>query len=306
MNKEPVVIGIDGGGTKTAGRLADFQGNTLAELFGGPANIQVAGAEVCANTFREMVIHLCKKAGYAVADVSSIVIGLAGAGRPSDRNVVLKDLEKKLNFPRAKLTIVSDADIALEAAYGVDPGIIVIAGTGSIVYGRSSDGKIKRMGGWGPIVGDPGSGTDIGIKALQKISRVFDGRIKENELFRMIAGSFGITSPGFLIKRIYSDELKPSELTRPVFEAALNDDESALDILDKSAAGLVNMIKDYLSDLPPMQPYPITLKGGMIESDTIYRRILIQKIKKLPYPISVGFVGKQTIDGAISLALRTA
>lgn len=304
MKSIPVVIGIDGGGSKTAGRLADTNAATLAEHLGGPSNMQVVGAEASADTFHDMIIRLCTKAQCDLQAVKSIAIGLAGAGRESDRISLFNNLKGKLNLPNTKLTIVSDADIALEAAYGEQPGVIVIAGTGSIVYGRNPEGEITRMGGWGPVLGDQGGGSDIGLKALQKLSHIFDGRAQESELLARFSESLGIDSPESLIKKFHAEKIKPSELTRPVFEAALNGDENALDVLHQAAAGLAGMVSDYLAGFSPMQEIPITLKGGMIESNTIYRRILLQKIKELPYRISVSLVSKETIKGAVNLAIR--
>ncbi|MEX1136473.1 MAG: BadF/BadG/BcrA/BcrD ATPase family protein [Balneolales bacterium] len=304
MERKPLIIGIDGGGTKTAGRLTDGDKVILAEHHGGSSNMQVIGASACADIFQEVVTMLCDKAQCELQDVKSIAVGLAGAGRASDRTSVYNDLKKKLNLPNTKITIVSDADIALEAAYGEDPGIIIIAGTGSIVYGRNIHGEISRMGGWGPVLGDPGSGSDIGLKALQKLGQIFDGRAQKSELLARFSESFGIDSPESLINKVYSEKIKPSTLTRPVFEAAMNKDENALDVLNQAAAGLADMVQHFLADFSKMQKVPITLKGGMLESDTIYRRILMQHIKNLPYPASVIPFSREAIDGAVDLALR--
>lgn len=304
MKSETIVIGIDGGGTKTAGRLADHNAVTLADHIGGPSNMQVIGAEACAEMFHKVITYLCNKAHCSIEDVKSVAIGLAGAGRASDRLSVHNYLEKKLKLPNTKLTVVSDADIALEAAYGEQTGIIVIAGTGSIVYGRNLEGEISRVGGWGPILGDPGSGSDIGLKALQKLSRIFDGLDKESELSSKFADYFGINSPETLINKVYKENIKPSKLTRPVFEAALMGDDNALQVLNAAAEGLSNLIESYLAGFSKMQEVPVTLKGGMLETDTVYRQILMQKLRKLPYPVSVNPFSKKTVDGAINLALR--
>ncbi|MEX0686847.1 MAG: ROK family protein [Balneolales bacterium] len=299
-----LVIGIDGGGTKTIGRLTDSRGSILAEHHEGPSNYQVCGADACAETLYQLINILCDQAKQKPSDIRSIVIGLAGAGRQKERDTIFCLLDKKLNSV-IKLNIVSDADIALDAEYGEEPGVIIIAGTGSIIFGRNPDGKNIRAGGWGPIIGDPGSGHDIGLKALQKISRIFDGLDEKSELLDRCAES-GIETPETFIKAVYQDMMVPSKLTYPVFEAARNNDKNALNILNQAAEGLTNLLAGYLNGFSHMQEIPITLKGGMLENDTIYRRILLRKMEELPYHFKINEFINNSIDGAINMALRNA
>lgn len=300
-----MVIGIDAGGTKTAGRLAGNDGQTIAEHHSGPANMQVIGAGASAGVFLELIEVLCEKAGCQADDIDSIAIGLAGAGRPADRDAVLHALKKKYAFTKTRLVIVSDADITLEAVYGRQPGVVVIAGTGSIIYGRTVHNRITRMGGWGPLLGDPGSGTDIGIKALQRMSLIYDGRAEGSERFAAFAATLGIHSPETLVRKIYAENLQPSTLTRPVFEAASRGDANAVEVLRQAAGGLVTLLDACLTVFTGLPEIPVALQGGLLDSDTIYRRMVVQEMHTLAHPLALHSGRKKAIEGAVSLAHQT-
>jgi N-acetylglucosamine kinase-like BadF-type ATPase len=148
-----VVLGIDAGGTKTVCQLADDTGEVLAEARRGGANLQAAGElEV------EKVLHDVMEEAIGDHDVvpAAICLGIAGVDRPDDARVV-RGLMKRIGY-KARVLVVNDALIALEAGAPETAGVVVIAGTGSIAYGRNERGQAARAGGWGYMLGDEGSG----------------------------------------------------------------------------------------------------------------------------------------------------
>jgi len=151
------VLGIDAGGTKTVCLLADEGGTIVAEARGGGANLQAAGElEV------EKVLHrvMEEALGDRAVVPAAICLGIAGVDRPDD-SAVVSAIMRRIGY-KARIVVVNDALVALEAGAPGQPGIVVISGTGSISYGRNANGEAARAGGWGYVLGDEGSGYWIG------------------------------------------------------------------------------------------------------------------------------------------------
>ena len=160
-------LGIDGGGSKTTFLLVDEYYNEICHLQSGPSNYLSVGAAAAKDAIREGVSHLTEQPNIVCA-------GFAGAGRP-DSVAFYRDVLQSL-IPGAHIIIESDAFIASIGAIGVDPGILLIAGTGSIVIGRDKDRTMFRVGGWGPYFGDEGSGFWIGREAVRAALRSIDAQ----------------------------------------------------------------------------------------------------------------------------------
>ncbi len=172
-----LVLGIDAGGTKTVCQLADDQANVLAESRGGGANLQASGElEV------EKVLHhvIDRALVNASARPAAICLGMAGVDRPRDADVV-RGILLRIGH-RAQPYVVNDALIALEAGVPGGAGVVVVAGTGSIAYGRDAQGRAARAGGWGYVLGDEGSGYWLGRHALRAVVRAADGRGRTTSL----------------------------------------------------------------------------------------------------------------------------
>src|SRR3989441_6490810 len=165
------VLGIDAGGTKTICLLADGEGHIVGEARGGGENLQAAGElEV------EKVLHHVMDAAIGDRDVrpSAICLGIAGVDRPDDTAAV-HSIMRRIGF-KAQVIVVNDALVALVAGAGDAAGIVIVAGTGSIAYGRDGAGRAARAGGWGYLLGDEGGGFWIGRAALTAGVRQVDGR----------------------------------------------------------------------------------------------------------------------------------
>jgi N-acetylglucosamine kinase len=177
-------LGIDGGGSKTAFLLVDEYYNEVSHTHTGPSNWLSVGAEAARQAIADGVAKLSEKP-------SIVCAGFAGAARPESAKFY-KDVLASL-LPEATIIIESDAFIASIGAIGIDPGVLLIAGTGSIVIGRDKDRAIFRVGGWGPYFGDDGSGFWIGREAVRAALRAVDtqGSI---EFAQRIAQSLGLKS----------------------------------------------------------------------------------------------------------------
>lgn len=235
-------IGIDGGGTKTKCILTDENLNTLFENVGGPSNFLLIGAEKVSETILDHITNCCFAKNITSDLIAGIVLGTTGAGRKSDVEIlekqILKDSKEK-NIKINKLRIESDARIALEGAFSGKAGSILIAGTGSIMFGKDEEGVIHRIGGYGRYIGDEGSGYRIGRKGLNAVARAFDGRAKQTRIIDFLSQEFSITSPEELITEVYRNNFSIPSVAPLVFEAAESGDITSQRILEDEANELL-------------------------------------------------------------------
>src|SRR5690606_25737159 len=156
----PVYVGLDGGGTRTTVLVTDAAGAELARVEGEAGIVDAREPAARATVLRELVLRALERAG-AAPPAAALCCALAGAGREPGRRALRAALEP-LGIARA-IRIVGDGEAAFHDAFGAGPGILLIAGTGSIAWGRAADGRTARAGGWGQALGDEGSGYALGL-----------------------------------------------------------------------------------------------------------------------------------------------
>lgn len=166
----PYYLGIDGGGTKTACAVGD-DNRLLTSVTAGPSNIVRVGEMQARESLHRVVRQACSAAGIMPTQVSGTCVGGSGAARPELAAIVRTILAEILSSP---IKVVGDMEIALEAAFEDGPGVMVIAGTGSIAYGRDDKGRTARAGGWGFEIGDEGSAHWIGRTGVSAVLRASD------------------------------------------------------------------------------------------------------------------------------------
>lgn len=236
------LIGMDGGGTKTKCLLTDINLSPFYETTGGPSNFLVIGTETVSKTIFNLINECVTSAKINTDDISAIVLGTTGGGRRNDAEIlekqILKDAELK-NIPIHKFRVESDARIALEGAFSGKAGSILIAGTGSIMFGKDESGEIHRVGGFGRFVGDEGSGYRIGRIGLNAVARDLDGRGKQTKITEYLAREFNISSSESLITEVYRNNFNIASVAPLVFEAAENGDKVSQKILENEADELL-------------------------------------------------------------------
>ena len=204
MDNMEYIIGIDGGGTNTIGLLATKTGECIANSHAGPSNYHVVGTKQTHDVLKEVVTNLSVHIDDISLDSIHFCIGMAGLGRDEDKKVISQVCD---NIGIGKNRILThDAHIALVGGTGKQEGVIVISGTGSIVYGIDRHGKEARAGGWGYLLGDEGSGYDIAIKGLQAVVRAADKREEPTRLTDMILNKLELNQPSDLVRWIYAAE----------------------------------------------------------------------------------------------------
>lgn len=232
------VIGVDGGGTKTHAVITDVNNRVLGEAVAGPSNPLRVGIANAANAVREAIDRACESAEVRRADLVAAEIGLAGARRPELRARMHEALS---NLGIADMEIVGDSDIALYGATDGKPGVVVIAGTGSICCGINGARKEVCAGGWGPMVGDEGGGSWIARRALRAIAKASDGRGPKTSLTKDACNYFHVSSPEDLSTAIYAPTITSERLAgfgRFVIEAAKAKDQVARAIMADAGAEL--------------------------------------------------------------------
>ncbi len=278
-------IGIDGGGTKTNCVIADAEGNILSKCTGGHSNFLIYGTDEVSQVIFELIQKCLSQLNLNFTDIGFILIGVTGGGRRTDAERLEKSLisffkTKGIEFE--KVLVESDARIALEGAFSGNPGSILIAGTGSIMFGKDPEGNIHRAGGFGRFLGDEGSGYSIGQKGLAAVAKEFDGRGEHSDITRLAGEKFNITSSEILITKVYKDNFNIASAAPLVLDAAVNNDKIALRIIDKESDGLILLIETMIKKLN--QPVlNLAFIGGLLNSDNIFSRTLREKIAaKLP------------------------
>jgi N-acetylglucosamine kinase-like BadF-type ATPase len=307
------VLGVDGGGTKTLGVIADLNGRPLFSAAGGACNPQVIGFQKASQVVLEVIQKCCRGWRCQPRDLKAVVIGLAGAGRESDQRcteIEILKLARRKNFPLRNLRVESDARTALEGALGGKPGIVLISGTGSIGIAKDHNTDIHRVGGWGRVIGDEGSGFAIGRAGLVAIARSIDGRSQQTMLTRFVAKRFGLSNPQRIIWKIYQDRFDPSLVAPLVLNAAEKGDKVSKGILEEAALELVHHVRVLLAKFKRQKkPFggrgiTLVLLGGMLERPNYLSRTLKKKIR-LAFPrVDIWQPRGSPAYGAVLLALE--
>jgi len=216
-----IVLGVDGGGTKTQAIITDEAGRTLGEGRSGPSNPLRVGVSNAAAAVREAVDRACASADVLRTDIASAEVGLAGVRRADLKERMADALQRALGI--SSLEVVTDADIALYGATGGKPGLVLIAGTGSICCGKNARRRHVCVGGWGPLAGDEGSGSWIARRALQAVAQATDGRGAATNLDEAACQYFNVATPDDLSLAIYAPSMTNERIAgfaRHVIEAA--------------------------------------------------------------------------------------
>jgi N-acetylglucosamine kinase-like BadF-type ATPase len=292
---------MDGGGTKTSCIITDTEGNILHECTGGPSNFLILGTETVSETLLQLISQCTVKLNISTDEIAAIVIGTTGAGRKNDAEKLQNDFIQYAAFKAVEFKIFrveSDARIALEGAFSGKPGSILIAGTGSIMFGKDSGDNLFRAGGFGRIIGDEGSGYVIGRKGLTAVSKEFDGRGEKTLITRKLKEKFNITTPEELITEIYKNHFDIASAAPAVTEAASDGDEIAIKIIDEETDELVAHIGTMYKKLNE-KVMNLALIGSLLTNQNIYsdyfrrkvsERTLSVNIKEPDYPPAMGAV----------------
>jgi len=275
-----LVVGVDGGGSKTRVLVADGRGEPLGEAEGPASAVRPGEAEHSANVITECVREALGAAGVAGERPVALCVGVAGVGRPAEREQLWRALVER--DIADEVSVVPDAQVALDDAFGDGSGILLVAGTGSIGFGRGPTGVAARVGGWGPVCGDEGSGAWIGRRALSVVTASLDGREPETALVGAVLTAAELSEPGELVG--WAASATPAQLATlaaTVVSVAQNGDLRANSILDLAAEELALHVRTLARQLfaDERAACSVALAGGLLRSGSALRKRLEHRLK---------------------------
>ncbi|MFN2512722.1 MAG: BadF/BadG/BcrA/BcrD ATPase family protein [Pyrinomonadaceae bacterium] len=267
LRSRTAVVGVDGGGSKTHAVIVDANERIMGEGTSGPSNPLRVGIARAAAAVREAIDKACEAAQVRREDILAAQVGLAGARRTELRERVREALS---NLGIADLEVVGDADIALYGATDGEPGVVVIAGTGSVCCGVNARGKRNCAGGWGPVAGDEGGGAWIARRALRAIAHASDGRGPKTSLMTAACAYFHVTSPEDLSTAIYAPTMTNERLAgfgKQVIEAAKAKDPVAREIVAEAGRELGLAVEAVIRNLK-LEPerFQVAYVGGVFDA----------------------------------------
>ena len=282
MTSAKWILGVDGGGTKTTGVLVAEDGTLGAQETSGGSSLTTYGIAKAVERVFEVLKKCCTAASCTPDQLSSVGIGLAGAGRAEDREEFQRDFTdycQRNGFHLSQVIVETDWRIALEAAFPTGSGIVVIAGTGSIACARARDGTFHRVGGEGKLLGDKGSGYAISQDGLNAAIRSHEGREEKTLLLEYALQHFEVSSVDDLKVKIHSEDTDIASFASKILVAARQKDTVALDVLSRGVTELVDLVKALIAKIQPKHKIAIAFMGGLLEKENVYTTMLREQLQ---------------------------
>jgi N-acetylglucosamine kinase-like BadF-type ATPase len=308
----PYYLGIDGGGTKTRCVLAD-ETTVFAKAMTGGSNIVRLGEVQAREALHTAIRQACANAKISPGQIRAVCIGAAGAARPEVaakiRSILAEVIpERTPEIAGTNIEVVGDTEIALEAAFGRGPGVIAIAGTGTIAYGRDAAGHTARAGGWGFAVSDEGSGHWIGRRAVSAILSARDEGL-ETALTAMVLQTWKLTTIDELVQ--HANSTPPPDFPRLfpiVLRAADQADSIARELLSDAGAKLAELAAIVIRRLAPHAPadmLPVAMTGSVFRQSACVRQVFYHALQTNFSGIDVRPDLANPVEGALARARAT-
>lgn len=274
-----LVVGVDGGGSKTAVQVADARGKVLATLTGEGSALRPGESLHSAEVIGGLVRDALTRAGQEETP-RLLCVGVAGAGQDAERKALLRAL--KGQSLAEEVIVTTDAEIALEDAFGDGAGILLIGGTGSVAFGRGPTGTFLRCGGWGPHCGDEGSGAWMGRRILSIVTASHDGREPETQLVGAILTALQLDEVDDLIRwAAHATPCDLAQLAEPAMTLAADGDLRANSLCTMAAEELVVHVRTLARQLfvDERASVPVALSGGLLRRGSFLRRLVEHRLK---------------------------
>ena len=293
-------LGIDGGGTKTDCALGNSDGVLGRGREAGSKLARVGEAQTRAAP-HGAIRQAAAQAGVDLAQVSRTCVGMAGGSRPEVTQAVRALVAE---IVPGEIEVVGDMQVALEAAFPGAPGVVVIAGTGSIAYGRNQRGETARAGGWGPAISDEGSGEWIGRAAAAAALRAFDSG-HSTALIECLLNSWHLATRDDVAR--VANAFPPPDyaaLLPQILATAEAGDGTARDVLLQGGAELAQLAKIVLRRLwPGGEGAQVALAGGVFHHSPLVRRVFANSLRA-ERPLAQVVESVEPVLGALALARR--
>jgi N-acetylglucosamine kinase-like BadF-type ATPase len=309
-NHKGRVLGVDGGGTSTICILADGAGTMLASVEAPPSNHRKSDFASVAEAITDGLNSLARQVGldsYQDLRLMSACVGLAGVDTDDD---VVK-LQQVLSgvVTADYLQVVNDGEIALEGALDGEPGLLVISGTGSIVWACAQDGKRVRVGGWDYVMSDEGSGYHIGTMILHAVTAAYDRRTGPTVLTDQVYKALGVRNFSDMLTAVYEEKLTPqviASLAPLADQAAEMNDAIAINMLKNTASELADLASAgiRLAGLNDATSFPVVPMGGALLADGFFARQFCSVMSGRFPNARLVKARRSPAEGAVRLALK--
>lgn len=301
------VLGIDGGGTSTICLLATREGQTVAQVEAPASNHRKADLRGARESIVAGVRAVLERAEASCPPrFAAVCAGLAGVDTQDDAALLRRMLSEIV--PAAQLLVVNDGEIALYGALEDEPGVLVISGTGSIVWATATDGRRVRVGGWDYILSDEGSGYSIGLRVLRAVAAAHDRRTPPTKLTGEVLRVFRATDFNALLGIIYHEEMTPQRIASlaPLADrAATEDDLVATRVIEEAAKELVQLTASAvcLAGLSN-NSFPLVPMGGALLAGGAFARRFRELMTSAVTCTRFTEPRHSPAEGAVLLALR--
>lgn len=268
------ILGVDGGGTKTEAIAYDLEGNILSNGISKFGNLLINTEKALENI--KDAIDKCTK-DLNINECIHVYLGIAGISAGNNKEKVKNYIVE--NF-KCETTVVNDAELALSALLKGKDGFLTIAGTGSICIGQYKNERV-RVGGWGHILGDEGSGYYIALESLKKIILEKDIGHERSNFTQQILGELGILDEFDIMDFVYnSDKGKISAIVPSIVKLSENNDKAAIEILKKSGAKLAIMTLRAIKRMNIDETINIGITGSILTNIDLVKENFINVLEK--------------------------
>ena len=300
-----IVIGVDGGGSKTRAVLANDRGTQLAEVTGAGSAVHPLDVQRSAGIIAGVVRDVLREGKELDGTAKVLCVGVAGVGREPERNA-LRDALMTEHLADDVL-VEPDFAVALDDAFGDGTGVLLVSGTGSAAFGRGPTGATARAGGWGVAIGDEGSGAWIGRRALSVVAAAADGREPETALTGAVLTSLGLQDTTQLIP--WAASATPAMLATlapVVLTVAAGGDQRANSIVSLAVEELALHVRALARRLftDERASVPLALSGGLLTMGSPLRKRLEHRLKSAVPGAHVYTSDIDPARGAVRAALR--
>ena len=299
--KNKFYIAIDSGGTNCKVSLYNNKYGVVHSDVFNSVHYSAVGAKNYSKHTAGIIIGLLNSLGLSFSDCTGICAGIAGARLKSNKDEIRKHLTEDLSY--FNIIIESDTAIAFEDVFGAEDGLILICGTGSVLFGRLNS-EFVRLGGWGKLLGDDGSSYFIGLNFLKRLVKHFDKSTDKIEIENLLNNSYGLNRDN-IIDKIYHTKYDVASLAPFVVEQAGKGNNICKDVIEKEIDGVYGLFDIFKSRFGINNNYRAAFSGSLIENENYFSRLLKDRLKK-DFQNHFIFLDTKidTVRGAIKIALK--
>lgn len=307
LQKSGIVLGIDGGGSKTAALIASFDKdgklNVLGQGRAGPSNLRLAGKQRSLASLDKAVDQALAGAGLQKQKLDYAVLALAGSTFSDVRDEIIAwAVSRNL---ATSVDILNDAEPVLASGLVNGRGVALIVGTGSVAVGANSKGETATVGGWGHWFGDKGSGFDLASQALSAVAEDSDGMGPATLMSALILDKLEITDARRILQKVSASgdvRREVAALAPIVLDAAESGDPVAIAIVKTAVAEAIKLVAATSRKLAFVEPFPLMLAGGVACSNRIFHQELISSLSRLSPPPDPVRIIDEPVYGCLKIA----